>query len=66
MEYKLSLVIDSKERTKKEDGTFSTHYEKAYENQKSGQTADFEEISVPEITLTDLSSVKKNDYFDGV
>lgn len=62
----VSLVIDSKERKKNEDGTFSTHYEKAYENQKSGQTADFEEISVPEITLTDMSSVKKNDYFDGV
>lgn len=49
--YFVMLVIDSKESVEDEDGTQKSVTEDVYKFQKSGQTADLEEISVPEIVI---------------
>ncbi len=49
--YFIMLVIDSKESTEDENGTQSVITETAYQFQKPGQTAEFEEISLPEADI---------------
>lgn len=64
--YFVTLVVDSKERIEKEDGTVASHVAMAYERQKRDQTAELEEISVSSEELLDISLDENKDSFESV
>lgn len=64
--YFVTLVVDSKERIEKEDGTAASHVAMAYERQKRDQTAELEEISVSSEELLDISLDENKDSFESV